>query len=181
MAVRKQDTESSVSPLIQSFPPVAYKEAKILILGSMPGIASLEAGQYYAHPRNLFWDIIEEITGIPRQTPYEDRTKELAKSGIALWDVLQSCIREGSLDSNIQHEVPNDLQNFLYTHNRIERICFNGKKAEASFQRYIRTLGNTEDITGARQLLTLPSTSPANASIPYEIKLENWGKALKTL
>ena len=89
--------------LLYSFAPIADENARILILGSMPGQASLDAGQYYAHKRNLFWPIMAELLQFDVSASYEEKTAALRAAGIALWDVLQSCKREGSLDANIEH------------------------------------------------------------------------------
>lgn len=179
MAIKKQCGQGRIEPLIKSFAPVADKRAEILVLGSMPGIASLEAGQYYAHPQNLFWPLVGETLGLPLQDyAYHEKTLCLMESRIALWDVLQSCVREGSLDSRIKDEVPNDLSGFLQEHERINMICFNGKKAEAAFYKYLRATNNAHDIAAGRRLITLPSTSPANASIPLATKRKQWKDAL---
>ncbi|PJB69285.1 MAG: DNA-deoxyinosine glycosylase [Alphaproteobacteria bacterium CG_4_9_14_3_um_filter_47_13] len=161
---------SGVAPVVRSFPAVSDRSAKILVLGSMPGKASLSAKQYYAHPRNLFWPIIGQMTGAILELPYENRVALLQKSGVALWDVLQSCTRSGSLDSDIKNEVPNDLTSFLKNHSKITTICFNGNKARECFERHF------PDLMAARayRFLALPSTSPAHASMTYEQKLESW-------
>jgi TDG/mug DNA glycosylase family protein len=137
--------DDSASPLarIRGFPAVENPSARILILGSMPGEASLRASQYYAHPQNLFWRILGEILGAQdkslRDAPYADKLRLLATNGIALWDVLASCVREGSLDADIDpgSMQPNDFTTFFATHARIERVLFNGAKAEACFRKHV--------------------------------------------
>jgi len=157
---------------IQSFAPIENAHATILILGSMPGVASLRAGQYYAHPRNLFWRIMGELLKFDPASPYARRIQALESAGIALWDVLHSCRRKGSLDSDIDDAtlIPNDFAAFFLRHPHITRVFFNGTKAETCYRKQVLpTLG-----TGYIEYLRLPSTSPANASIPYERKLERW-------
>jgi hypoxanthine-DNA glycosylase len=152
-----------------SFPPLADGDAEVLILGSMPGEASLKAQQYYAHPHNTFWRILGTLLGFDPTLPYGQRIARLSGARIALWDVLHSCTRDGSLDTAIiaTSETANDLAGFLATHPRIKRVFFNGAKAEASFKRYIVTL---PDLT----YLRLPSTSPAHATLSFSQKLEAW-------
>ncbi len=158
---------------VHSFPPIARAGARVLILGTMPGKVSLRERQYYAHPRNAFWRIAGEIFGFDAQVAYRTRASSLAASGVALWDVLKSCTRASSLDSDIVGTsiVPNDLATFLAGHPRICRVCFNGAKAERLYMRHVRPLldGHAE-IT----YLRLPSTSPAHASIPFSRKLRAW-------
>ena len=130
---------------VQSFAPIepaapcAPVAARVLILGSMPGAASLAAGQYYAHPRNAFWRILGAVCHFPADAPYAARVAALQAAGIAVWDVLQSCVRPGSLDTAIERssEVPNDLAGLLVRHPGIGRICFNGGTAEAAFRRHV--------------------------------------------
>lgn len=157
---------------VQSFPPIERVDARILILGSMPGEASLRAGQYYAHPQNLFWHIMGELLGTDPASPYEQRIRALKSARIALWDVLHSCRRKGSLDSAIDNcsLVPNDFAGFFRSHPRITRVFFNGAKAEECYRKHV--LPRSEG--GSLEYLRLPSTSPANASISYERKLEAW-------
>ena len=139
----------------------------------MPGKASLRAGQYYAHPRNLFWSLIETLFGIERAAPYRERVAALLDRGVALWDVLHSCTRTSSLDSDIVPAsiVPNDIGALLAAHPSIRALCFNGKKAEELFRRHV--LPELEHPDGLA-LHGLPSTSPANAGIPLATKLERW-------
>ena len=167
-----------MSVLLESFPPVASPGAHTLILGSMPGIKSLQANQYYAHPQNLFWPLISELLAFDSSLAYEKRIIKLQENNIALWDVLQHCHREGSLDSNIRLEtmVPNDFPGFLKTHRSITRIFFNGKKSEEVFRRYVLKTVQADfpDI----RYTGLPSTSPANASIKREEKFRHWQQIL---
>ena len=140
----------------------------------MPGKASLLAGQYYAHPRNAFWFIIEGLFGISRELPYARRVRELAGTGVAVWDVLAACTRSTSLDSDIvpASAVPNDFAAYLARHPRIATIYFNGGPARALFERHV-----VPSLTPAQQAIertTLPSTSPTHARRSHQQKLEAW-------
>lgn len=161
---------------IYSFAPIARRDAEILILGSMPGAASLAAGQYYAHPHNAFWRIMGRLLGFDAGASYAARVRALKAARIALWDVLHSCVREGSLDSAIRvdTQVGNDFAAFFRAHRRIARVCFNGAKAESYFRRYVAPELDTATLAFAR----LPSTSPAHASLSFERKLAAWRSAL---
>jgi double-stranded uracil-DNA glycosylase len=162
---------------VESFPPIESAIARVLILGTMPGEASLRARQYYAHPQNAFWRIAGTILGFDPAAPYEDRIARMRAAGIAVWDVLRSCTRASSLDSAIvpATAVPNDLPAFLAEHPQIRRICFNGAMAEALYLRHVRPgLATAAPI----QYLRLPSTSPANASVAWPQKLQAWRAAL---
>lgn len=159
---------------VRSFPPLSLLTAKVLLLGSMPGKASLEAGQYYAHPRNAFWPLMEALLGIPTTWSYEKRTMELMNQGIAVWDVLQACSRPGSLDSDI---VPssmraNDFARFFREHPRIRLIGFNGVTAWQAYRRLV--LPDLEPGHKALRTVVLPSTSPAMASLNVEAKTKVW-------
>ncbi len=164
-----------------SFNYVANPNAKILILGSMPGDVSIAASEYYAHPRNLFWDFMQQLLGISRELNYEKRLELIQDKGVALWDVLGFCHRDGSLDSSIDKktEQPNAIPELLDSCPNIRAIFFNGQKAHASFKRHILKLH--PEIGQRCELIVLPSTSPANASIKRENKLEDWQKVLKFL
>lgn len=160
------------------FPPIARSDARVLILGSMPGRASLAAGAYYAHPRNAFWAVIEARFGISRDLPYAERAAGLRANRVALWDVLEACVRASSLDSDIEEAsiVANDFAGFFDAHRSIERVLFNGAKAEQAFQRHVRPrLGEAVD---GIQFVRLPSTSPANARLSLAAKIEAWTAAL---
>ena len=154
---------------IRSFAPIAGRDARVLILGSMPGRASLEAGQYYAHPQNAFWRIAAALLRIEPAAPYRTRMQALKSARIALWDVLHSCVREGSLDTGIEEELANDFAAFFRTHEGITHVFFNGAKAEASYRRHVLA-GMTVEL----QYRRLPSTSPAHASLSFARKLRAW-------
>jgi TDG/mug DNA glycosylase family protein len=157
---------------VHSFKPIEDRNAEVLILGSMPGLASLAAGQYYAHPQNAFWRVISELLRVDPASPYPARIEALKSARIALWDVLQSCRREGSLDARIERDtqIANDFQTFFRKHKKIRQVFFNGVKAEACFRRHV--LGSID--AGPIAYVRLPSTSPANASTSYEQKLLAW-------
>lgn len=157
---------------IRSFAPVAEGNAARLILGSIPGVASLRAHQYYAHPRNQFWPIIGELFGMDSGMPYAGKVGVLSSSGIALWDVLKSCNRAGSLDAYIKQDsiVPNDFSTFFARHPQVREVYFNGATAEQLFRRHV--LPGLP--AGLRTYERLPSTSPAHAAMPYADKLASW-------
>lgn len=162
---------------VRSFPPLEAPNARALVLGSMPGAASLAAGRYYAHPQNRFWPIMGELVGAGPDLDYPARVAALGTAGIALWDVLAQCEREGSLDSAIRDDtaVANDFAGFLARHRRVRAVLFNGAKAEQSFRRFVAPGLARPDLA----LVRLPSTSPANASQRAEAKLAAWREALR--
>lgn len=165
-------------PFDLAFSPIADNGVKTLILGSMPGVKSLEHQQYYAHPRNAFWPIMQKLFGLDEQLNYSQRCQQLLSHHIAVWDVLQSCQRPGSLDQHIVNEsaVSNNFELFFKQHPTIEKLCFNGAKAE---QLYIKHVVPT--LTEQYQLIDrikLPSTSPAHASMNLSQKYEIWQQAL---
>lgn len=168
--------------LVTSLPPVISAGSTVLILGSMPGAMSLRLQQYYAHPRNHFWLIMQGLTGVPARAAYAERIERLAATGIALWDSLMVCVRPGSLDASIvpETEEPNDFSALLYTHRTIRAICFNGKKSEQVFRK--RVLPDLSAAVSQRLAFHgLPSTSPANAGFTYAQKLEHWRVILEYL
>ena len=161
-----------------SFDAVESPDARVLILGTLPSVKSLERGEYYAHPRNCFWWIMGQLIGASPDLPYPDlpyldRLSQLRQSGIALWDVCRSAERAGSSDAKILLPTvePNDLRSFLAAHPRIELICFNGHPAEMLFRRKV-----LPSLAGLRPIphQVLDSTSPASARITREEKLLHW-------
>ena len=171
-------TESS---LLTAFPPIASADARVLVLGSMPGQKSLDHQQYYAHPGNSFWKIICDTTESVADN-YEARKALVLKNNIAVWDVLLHCERRGSLDSNIKSGsmVCNDFRTFFSQHKKISSILFNGKTAERVYRRHVEEPHpDLYDPLPAKPVLyPLPSTSPAMASLKYREKLDIWSKAL---
>ncbi|MNL05393.1 Uracil DNA glycosylase superfamily protein [compost metagenome] len=150
-----------------SFAPITSQDANILILGTMPGTKSLELNQYYGHNQNNFWKFMFPILKEDFSNDYQTRKALLQKNNIALWDVLQFCDRVGSLDSAIKNEIANDFETFLGQHPNIKTILFNGQKAAAFFKKYVH-------LKKEYHLITLPSTSPANAGKSFQSKLEEW-------
>jgi double-stranded uracil-DNA glycosylase len=161
-----------------SFPPVARKDARVLILGSLPGQASLKAQQYYAQPQNAFWPLMGALFGAGRELPYPERLRRLMEHRVALWDVCASAYRPGSLDHKIDEAsvAPNDFTSFFDRHGRIERICFNGAMSERLFQKHVAPALTTRFAT-----IRLPSTSSAHAGRSITQKREAWAAALSDL
>ena len=157
--------------LSQGFSPIARPDARILILGSMPGVASLKAAEYYAFPRNAFWKIMGELFAASPQLDYPSRLQKLKNNQIALWDVIGSCHRPGSLDSAISNDgmITNDFNGFFKQHRHISQVYFNGQKAGDLFKKKVMP-----GLTGEYSFTTLPSTSPANAAKHYAEKLAAW-------
>lgn len=158
----------------ESFAPISTLRSHTLILGSMPGIRSLEAQQYYAHPQNAFWKILGDLYGAPVAT-YQQRVALIKKNNLALWDVLKFCRRRGSLDNRIENssiEV-NDFEFFLRSRPLIRRVFFNGAKAEQEFKK--RVIPELPAAFLARLALKrLPSTSPAHATLRSADKMKAW-------
>jgi double-stranded uracil-DNA glycosylase len=167
-----------MSAPIRSFAPVIREDARVLILGSMPGAASLAAGQYYAHPRNQFWPIMERLWGAGHALAYEARLGRLQQQGVALWDVLACCLRRGSLDAAIAQRgaVVNDLPGLLHRHRGIVLLCCNGAAAHRILLRH-----HGAELAASLpwiRCVRLPSTSPANAGASPAEKLEAWRAAV---
>ena len=157
---------TTAAPLVRSFAPQFRADARVLVLGSMPGTASLAAAQYYAHPRNAFWPILSALWGLDlRALPYRERLAEVRRRGLGIWDVYRACRRSGSLDSAIADAEPNDLASLRRRAPALVAIAHNGGES-ARAMRVTRALG--------LPVWRLPSTSPANASWSFERKLAAW-------
>lgn len=166
---------NKMTSVATGFPPIADKNAQILILGSMPSVQSLQQQQYYAHPRNAFWPIMSALFNMSKEWIYPQRCKHLIANKIAVWDVLKACQRQGSLDQNITSSsmIANDFNLFFQQHPHIKQIFFNGGKAEQVFKQHVMlNLDKPFSQTG------LPSTSPAYAAMKFEQKLLIWRHAL---
>ena len=165
LSARGESSEPS-----RGFPPIARNDARVLILGSLPSRASLRAREYYAHPRNAFWKIMQVIAGASGS--YASRCRSLQQNRIAVWDVLSCSVRPGSLDADIDmtSAVPNDFEGFFAGHRDIRLVCFNGRKAEQMFGQYVQPA----EECGEPAFALLPSTSPAHASLTLAEKLEIW-------
>jgi len=158
------------------FAPITNADARVLILGSLPGQKSLTEQQYYAHPQNAFWPIMLELFAI--EGSYFERCRLLCRHGIALWDVLGASVRPGSMDADISIKTAevNDFENFFSRHPSIEMIAFNGRKAEQLFGR-LAVLPSERSVT----TVSLPSTSPAYASLSKSDKVSAWRTGLSAV
>lgn len=161
-------------PRIASFPPAVPAAPRALVLGSMPGVASLRAGQYYAHPRNAFWPLMEALFAVPLSAPYSTRLAALGEVGVGLWDVLAECERDGSLDSAIAPAsvAVNDITGLLANHVGLRVIALNGGTAARLFDRHVAPVLGSR--LAAMRVLRLPSTSPAHAARSLMEKAEAW-------
>ena len=166
---------------VESFPPVSRPDARVLVLGSMPGAASLAAGRYYAHPRNAFWPIVGGVCGVAADAPYAARLAGLVARGIALWDVLATCERAGSLDAAIDRATAraNDFVPFFAAHPRLEAVACNGGAAHELFRRRVLPALAAAGFTPA--VHALPSTSPAHAGSSVAQKRQAWRRILAPL
>ncbi|MGG5577129.1 DNA-deoxyinosine glycosylase [Myroides sp. C15-4] len=160
-------------PRIHSFEPLLSLAPKVLILGTMPSVKSLEQQEYYGNKQNVFWKIMFSIFQQPFSTSYADRIRLIQEHQLALWDVLQSCQRQGSLDSAIKEEKPNDIKQLLQAYPSIHTVVFSSQKAEAYFKKYIGPIDSIKTIT-------MPSPSGANARMTFEEKRKSW-EVLKIL
>lgn len=165
---------------VESFPPQVGAGCSLLVLGTVPSVRSLELRQSYGHRQNLFWPFMGELFGAGPELPYAERIARLHAIGIGIWDVLERCERPGSLDSSIvtASEVANDIPGLLARQPTIRAIALNGGRAQQSFRRHV-VPGLEPALRDRVTLLDLPSTSPANASIPRARKLERWSVLLQ--
>jgi hypoxanthine-DNA glycosylase len=166
---------------IFSFPPIISPDARVLILGSMPGEMSLRMQQYYAHRQNVFWRIMGDLIGAGRHLEYPVRVELVKSNGIALWESLMSCQRRGSLDSAIDKAtmVPNDFVGLYKAYPGITHVFFNGGTAAQVYRRHVLPRLGMEHVHLIYE--QLPSTSPAHASLNYQQKLQAWGKVLEII
>jgi len=165
-------TASGLAPRLAGLAPVWTPQARLLVLGSFPSVASLQAQQYYAHPRNQFWPILYSVWGLPAlpSWPYPERVAQALAHGVAIWDVYATCIRPGSLDSAIREAQLNDLAGLVRRSPDLRLIVHNGGES-ARHRRITEALGVP--------VMSLPSTSPANASWSFERKQAAWREALE--
>lgn len=172
---RDADAPLPVTHRVSSFPPQVGAGCRLLLLGSVPSVRSLALGQSYGHPHNLFWPLMGEMFQAGPELPYAERIRRLHARGIGIWDVLRDCERPGSLDASIVRgsEVANDIAGLLADQPTIRAIGLNGGKAQEAFRRHVVP---TLDAARLARLtvLPLPSTSPANASMPAAAKRERW-------
>lgn len=162
--------------MLESFAPLINDDTQIMILGTMPGVKSLQEQQYYAHPQNAFWKIISLLYHQGKTFEnYDEKKQCLLENNIGLWDNLRHCLREGSLDTNITDAVPNDFEKLFSQYHNVSKLLFNGQAFFKYFKKYHPRL--LSEITYE----IMPSTSPANASVRFEQKLDIWKNALKKI
>jgi hypoxanthine-DNA glycosylase len=160
--------------ILQSFKPFVHDTSKVLILGSMPGPEALRKQQYYGFSGNHFWTIIPAVLNHPKPTEYEEKLNLIRDNGIGLWDVLESCIRPGALDSAIRNPTPNKIPQLINRYPNIQAIFVNGRTAHGIF---MKTFGSLVD----RPVFYLPSSSPAHASLSLAGKIKEWSFIKKFL
>lgn len=158
---------------IYSFPPIIDNQSKILILGSIPGVKSLEKQEYYAHPQNQFWKLMFYILGQEFSENYQDKLTLLKSHKVALWDTIESCEREGSLDTKIKNEIRNSIAGLLVENPQIKAVFCNGQKAHKNV---LKQLGKDFDLP----IVLMPSTSPTH-TLKWEKKLQEWQRILDFL
>ena len=168
---------TELRPVLTGLPPLIADGSRVLILGSFPSEMSLAKGEYYGNPQNHFWPVMEALFGIDRSAPYRERTSRLLEQGVAIWDVIAECAREGSGDDRIEQEVANPLVDLLAEHERIGHVVFNGGTAYATARALSPDVFSLPNIHCER----LPSTSPRNARMRLADKAEAWSRIKKWL
>ena len=168
---------TELRPLLTGLPPLIADGSRVLILGSFPSEMSLSKHEYYGNPQNHFWPVMEALFGIDRSAPYHERTSRLLEQGVAVWDVIAQCAREGSGDDRIEHEVANPLADLLRDHQGIGRVVFNGGAAHATARTLVPDIFALTGLQCAR----LPSTSPRNARMRLADKIETWRRIMDWL
>ncbi|OCB11731.1 DNA-deoxyinosine glycosylase [Mycolicibacterium porcinum] len=160
-----------MTELLHGLDPIVGTAPRVLVLGNMPSVMSLSSGQYYGNPRNAFWRITGTLFGFSADAPYPERVAALCAHHVAVWDVLRSCRRVGSLDSAVERDsmVANDFDAFFTEHPTLDRVLFNGAAAEANYRRLVGAL--------LLPSVRVPSSSPAQ-TMRYENKLAAWRDAL---
>ncbi|WP_374500931.1 DNA-deoxyinosine glycosylase [Pseudoxanthomonas sp.] len=160
--------------VLTGLPPVVASDCRVLILGSMPGAASLQAARYYAHPRNRFWPLMAALADVPAEATYGERLVALQRAGIGLWDVIGECRRSGSLDSAIVRgsERANALVPLIVSLGQLRVIAFNGATAASLFRRHVEP--HLPELCQPVQRIALPSSSPAHAAMGLEALREAW-------
>ena len=160
--------------VLTGLPPVVASDCRVLILGSMPGAASLQAARYYAHPRNRFWPLMAALADVPAEATYGERLVALQRAGIGLWDVIGECRRAGSLDSAIVRgsERANALVPLIVSLGQLRVIAFNGATAASLFRRHVEP--HLPELRQPVQRIALPSSSPAHAAMGLEVLREAW-------
>ncbi len=168
--------DASAAPLSHGLPALWRSDANILILGSLPGVASIRAAQYYAHPRNQFWPLMQQLFGIEATQPYPARLQALQQAQVALWDLIAAAERLGSLDSAIKPASIqcNDFAQLLCQLPQLRAVWLNGGTAAKSWHKLVK---NGLQVSPQVQVFALPSTSPAHAALCFQHKLQAWQQA----
>lgn len=173
MTTEKNSHDDRATRLL-GLPPIAGEDARVLVLGSFPGNDSLQAKEYYAHPRNQFWTIIERLFGVARGDSYAQRCQRLAVRDVAVWDVIGSCRRLGSTNKGIRDAEANDFEEFYRQHPRIVAVFFNGADTEKQYRRLVALSPPAALQSGVAAGFILPSTSPSNTHLSLDGKTEKW-------
>ena len=150
---------------LKCFTFIADENSRVLILGSMPSVRSLQLQQYYAHPQNRFWRVMFALAGREFSPDYEKKKSVLAALNVALWDTIGECERIGSMDGNIKNARPNDIEGLLDKYPNIARVAANGGKSAETLKKFFPQIAFTR----------LPSTSPANAAVSLDRLIEEYG------